>query len=64
MFPDGQKKPYWLSFDIDGVDCAQFPSTGTPEGDGISLEFMMKFFETFLPEAVGMDLTEVNFLLS
>jgi protein gp37 len=25
---------------------------------------MMKFFETFIPESVGMDLTEVNFLLS
>jgi hypothetical protein len=25
---------------------------------------MMKFFETFLPEACGMDFTEVNFLQS
>lgn len=25
---------------------------------------MMKFFETFLPESVGMDFTEVNFLQS
>jgi hypothetical protein len=25
---------------------------------------MMSFFETFIPESVGMDLTEVNFLLS
>jgi hypothetical protein len=24
----------------------------------------MKFFETFLPESVGMDFTEVNFLQS
>jgi len=25
---------------------------------------MMKFLEAFIPEAVGMDLTEVNFLQS
>ena len=25
---------------------------------------MMSFFETFIPESVGMDLTEVNFRLS
>jgi hypothetical protein len=25
---------------------------------------MIKFFETFIPESVGMDLTEVNFRLS
>jgi hypothetical protein len=25
---------------------------------------MMRFFETFIPESVGMDLSEVNFLLS
>jgi hypothetical protein len=25
---------------------------------------MIKFLETFIPESVGMDLTEVNFLLT
>ena len=64
FFPDGQRTPYWISFDIDGVDKSEFASTGTPEDKGISLKFMMKFFETFLPEACGMDFTEVNFLLS
>ena len=64
FFPDGKKEPYWISFDIDGVDYQQFASTGTPENLGIPLDFMMKFFETFIPESVGMDLTEVNFLLS
>ena len=64
FFPDGKRHPYWISFDIDGVDKSEFSSTGTPEGQGISLDFMMKFFEAFLPEAVGMDLTEVNFLQS
>ncbi len=64
FFPDGKKEPYWISFDIDGVDYQQFASTGTPENLGIPIDFMMKFFETFIPESVGMDLTEVNFLLS
>jgi arginase family enzyme len=64
FFPDGQKEPYWISFDIDGVDKSEFASTGTPESQGISIAFMMKFFETFLPESVGMDFTEVNFLQS
>jgi arginase family enzyme len=65
MFPDdGKKHPYWLSFDIDSVCATEFKSTGTPEEQGISLDFMMKFFESFIPEAVGMDFTEVNFLQS
>ena len=64
FFPDGKKHPYWISFDIDGVDCREFASTGTPEDQGIPLDFMMKFFEAFVPEAVGMDFTEVNFELS
>jgi arginase family enzyme len=64
FFPDGHKEPYWISFDIDGVDKSEFGSTGTPEGQGISLSFIMKFLEAFLPESVGMDFTEVNFLQS
>jgi arginase family enzyme len=64
FFPDGEKSPYWISFDIDGVDKREFGSTGTPEEQGISIEFIMRFFETFLPESVGMDFTEVNFLMS
>ena len=64
FFPDGKKEPYWISFDIDGVDYQQFASTGTPENLGIPLDFMMTFFETFIPESVGMDLSEVNFRLS
>lgn len=64
FFPDGKRDPYWISFDIDGVDKSEFVSTGTPEGQGISLAFMMKFLEAFLPESVGMDFTEVNFLES
>jgi arginase len=31
FFPDGQRTPYWISFDIDGVDKSEFASTGTPE---------------------------------
>ena len=62
LFPDGKREPYWISFDIDGLDKAEFGSTGTPEDGGITIDFMIRFFEAFLPDAVGMDLTEVNFL--
>lgn len=64
FFPNGEKSPYWISFDIDGVDKREFASTGTPEEQGLSLDFIKKFFEVFLPESVGMDFTEVNFLQS
>jgi arginase family enzyme len=64
MFKDSEKQPYWISFDIDGIDSAYFKSTGTPEGNGIKPQFMMKFLEAFLPEAIGMDFTEVNFALT
>lgn len=64
MFKDSKKEPYWISFDIDGIDSAYFRSTGTPEGNGIKPQFMMKFLEAFLPEAVGLDFTEVNFSLT
>jgi len=55
---------YWISFDIDGVDGEQFQSTGTAEGNGISLEFAYKLFERFTPRTIGMDFTEVNFELT
>lgn len=58
------KEPYWISFDIDSIDQNEFKSTGTPESLGITIKFMLQFFETFLPEAVGMDFTEVNFLMT
>ena len=64
FFPDGKKVPYWISFDIDGVTHEEFRSTGTPESKGIPLSFMHRFFETFIPESLGMDFTEVNFRLS
>lgn len=59
-----EKRNYWISFDIDSVDANEFRSTGTAEGNGVSLEFAHKFFEKFVPKTIGMDLTEVNFELS
>jgi arginase len=55
---------YWISFDIDGVDGSAFQSTGTAEGNGLSLEFTFKLFERFIPQTLGMDFTEVNFELT
>lgn len=64
FFPDGKITPYWISFDIDGMCASEFTSTGTPEFGGIKREFMMKFFDTFLPHSLGMDFSEVNFKLT
>lgn len=49
--------------DIDGVCSTEFQSTGTPEPEGIQLEFIDAFLEhmTTNTEILGMDLTEVNF---
>ena len=58
------ESPYWISFDIDSVDAAQFGSTGTAEYAGLSLDFTKAFFQRFIPRSVGMDLTEVNFELA
>ena len=58
------RRKYWISFDIDGVDSGSFASTGTAEGNGISLEFAYRLFERFVPESIGMDFTEVNLELT
>jgi len=60
---DGKRK-YWISFDIDGIDMGSFSSTGTAEGNGLSLDFACKLFERMIPESLGMDFTEVNFELT
>jgi arginase family enzyme len=60
----GKEPCYWISFDIDGLCASEFGSTGTPELEGISLDFTMALFEAFLPYAVGMDISEVNLNLA
>lgn len=59
-----EKTKYWISFDIDGVDSSEFQSTGTDEGNGLSLDFTYSLFERMIPQTVGMDFTEVNFELT
>jgi arginase len=58
------KSKYWISFDIDSLDASAFRSTGTAEGGGLSLEFLMKLFQAYVPKSIGMDLSEVNFELT
>lgn len=55
---------YWISFDIDSLDAMAFKSTGTAEGGGLSLDFVMELFEEYAPRSIGMDLSEVNFELT
>lgn len=63
-FEQKNRRNYWISFDIDGVDAGEFVATGTAEDQGLSLEFIEKFFERMTRRSVGMDFTEVNFELS
>lgn len=59
-----QNSKYWISFDIDSLDASAFRSTGTAEGGGLSLDFLMKLFQNYVPRSIGMDLSEVNFELT
>ena len=55
---------FWFSFDIDGLDGSEFKSTGTIEGNGVSLDFAAELFKQYMPRTIGMDFTEVNFELT
>jgi arginase family enzyme len=52
----------WISFDIDAICSNEFESTGTAEANGISMEFINKFFLQILKEnVIGIDISEINF---
>jgi len=55
-------RPLHLSFDIDALDSAVAPGTGTPVADGLTLEDGVLLCETLRATGalVGMDLVEVN----
>ncbi|RYD85044.1 MAG: agmatinase, partial [Verrucomicrobiaceae bacterium] len=51
----------YISFDIDALDPAFAPGTGTPEIGGLTPYFCLDLLETlFSHNIVGMDLVEVN----
>jgi len=52
---------YWISMDACSLSSQDFKSTLNNEIEGLSVEFLMKFYQEFIPKSVGMDLTEVNF---
>lgn len=58
-FLDG--RPFYLTFDIDGLDPSLVPGTGTPEPGGIQYPWIWEFFSRLWPGSplVGMDLCEV-----
>ena len=60
-FKNEGKQNYWVSFDVDTLDALEFQSTTRPMRNGVSIEFMHKFFEEFTPNSMGMDFSEVNF---
>lgn len=57
------RRPLYISFDVDGMDPAVIPGTGTPEPDGISYRWMAGFWEALWtgggPELIGMDVCEL-----
>jgi len=53
-------KPVYLSFDIDGIDPAFAPGTGTPVAAGISIDCALKMVRGLQGlHLIGMDLVEV-----
>lgn len=54
-------RPVYISFDIDVLDPAFAPGTGTPEVGGLSTSYMLLLLnEISCVNIVGMDLVEVN----
>ena len=56
-------RPVYVTFDIDGVDPAYAPGTGTPEAGGLSSRqalALMRALPRVFPDLVGLDLVEVN----
>jgi agmatinase len=53
-------KKIYLTLDIDVVDPAYAPGTGTPEPFGITSFNLIEIIEFFSPQMVGFDVVEVN----
>lgn len=58
---DTESTKYWISMDASSLSSQDFRSALKTDESGLSVEFIMKFYEEFIPKSVGMDLTEVNF---
>jgi agmatinase len=55
------KQNIYVSFDIDALDPAFAPGTGTPEIAGLSTHFVLDFLEELPGDSViGMDIVEVS----
>lgn len=55
-------KDVYITFDIDGMDAALVPGTGTPEVGGLTYEQARRFLELVATQnrVVGFDMVEVN----
>ncbi|MCK4718481.1 MAG: arginase family protein, partial [Thermoplasmata archaeon] len=56
---DMDVKHLYLSLDIDGIDPAYAPGTGTPEPFGLTAEWTKELIQAAAPALVGMDVVEV-----
>lgn len=61
VLPDLKEKPIYLSIDIDVVDPAFAPGTGTPEPGGCTSREILSAVQAIAPlNVVGMDIVEVS----
>ena len=56
-----QDKPVYFSLDLDVLDPADFPGTGTPEAGGVNFnELLSAVFEVMKLKIVGIDINELS----
>ena len=56
-----KNKPVYFSLDLDILDPADFPGTGTPEAGGVNFkELLAAVFEVFKLNIVGIDINELS----
>ena len=55
----GDVQHLYLSIDVDGIDPAYAPGTGTPEPFGLDVELVKSLIQASAPFLVGLDVVEV-----
>lgn len=61
FFTHTKNSPTWLSLDVDALDSSVIKATGTPVAGGLSMDQLTTIMNVVLPDAVGMDIAELNF---
>lgn len=59
-----QESKFWISFHADSLDSSQFRSSDFSQEGGLTLDFLLRLFEVYIPRSIGMDVSDVNFALT